>query len=156
MINIVLIINENPIKELDTYQSADNTEYSGARELLIDEKYLNNYKNSIVIKILKYFKSTDKVLEYGAGVGTLAQNWETETGIKPECLEIDNNLRSILINRGFKCYDKPESVTKTYDGIYTSNVLEHIENDDETLKQIHTMLKPGCNLAIYVPAFMCL
>ena len=50
-------MNENPIKELDTYQSADNTEYSGARELLIDEKYLNNYKNSIVIKILKYFKS---------------------------------------------------------------------------------------------------
>ena len=149
-------MNENPIKELDTYQSADNTEYSGSRELLIDEKYLNNYKNSIVIKILKYFKNADKVLEYGAGVGTLAQNWETKTGIKPECLEIDNSLRNILIDRGFKCYDKPESVTKTYDGIYTSNVLEHIEDDIETLRKIHTMLKPGCNLVIYVPAFMCL
>ena len=149
-------MNENPIKELDTYQSADNTEYSGARELLIDEKYLNNYKNSIVIKISKYFKSADKILEYGAGVGTLAQNWEAKTGIKPECLEIDNSLRTILVNRGFKCHDKPASVTKTYDGIYTSNVLEHIEDDIETLRKIHTMLKPGCNLVIYVPAFMCL
>ena len=147
-------MKENTIKELDTYQSADNTEYSGSRELLIDEKYLNNYKNSIVIKILKYFKSADKVLEYGAGVGTLAQNWEVKTGIKPECLEIDNSLRTMLVDRGFKCHDKPESVTKTYDGIYTSNVLEHIEDDVETLRTIHGMLKPGCNLVIYVPAFM--
>ena len=46
-------MKENTIKELDTYQSAGNTKYSGTRELLIDEKYLNNYKNSIVIKILK-------------------------------------------------------------------------------------------------------
>ena len=60
-------MSENPIKELDTYQSADNTEYSGTRELLIDEKYLNNYKNSIVIKILKYFKSADKVLDMVRG-----------------------------------------------------------------------------------------
>jgi 2-polyprenyl-3-methyl-5-hydroxy-6-metoxy-1,4-benzoquinol methylase len=89
-------------------------------------------------------------------VGTLAQNWEVKTGIKPECLEIDNSLRTMLVDRGFKCHDKPESVTKTYDGIYTSNVLEHIEDDVETLRKIHGMLKPGCNLVIYVPAFMCL
>jgi 2-polyprenyl-3-methyl-5-hydroxy-6-metoxy-1,4-benzoquinol methylase len=149
-------MNEETIKELNKYQSSDNLDYSGTKELLIDEQYLNNYKNSIVIKILKHFKSTDKVLEYGAGVGTLARNWELKTGIKPDCIEIDSTLRSMLINRGFKCYDKPESVMKFYDGIYTSNVLEHIENDEEALKKIHAMLKPDCNLVIYVPAFMCL
>ena len=149
-------MNENTIKELDTYQSPNNLDYSGTKELLIDEKYLNNYKNSIVMNILKYFKSSDKVLEYGAGVGTLARNWEVKTGIKPECLEIDSSLRSMLVDRGFRCYDKPESVTKTYDGIYTSNVLEHIEDDAETLRKIHGMLKPGRNLVIYVPALMCL
>ena len=149
-------MRKNTLKERDTYQSPCNPEYSGARELVIDEKYLNNYKNSIVIKILKYFKNADKVLEYGAGVGTLAQNWEVKTGIKPECLEIDNSLRTMLVDRGFKCHDKPESVTKTYDGIYTSNVLEHVEDDIEVLRKTHTMLKPGCNLVVYVPAFMCL
>jgi SAM-dependent methyltransferase len=149
-------MNEETIKEHNKYQSSDNLNYFGTKELLIDEKYLNNYKNSIVIKILKYFKSTDKVIEYGAGVGTLARNWELKTGIKPDCIEIDSTLRSILISRGFKCYDKPESVMKFYDGIYTSNVLEHIDNDEEALKKIHTMLKPDCNLVIYVPAFMCL
>ena len=148
---------QKPIqKKLNTYQSAYNTTYSGALELLIDEKYLNNYKNSIVIKILKYFKSTDKVLEYGAGAGTLVHNWEVKTGIKPECLEIDNGLRKILIDRGFKCYDKAESITKTYDGIYTANVLEHIEDDVEALKKIHAMLKPDSIFVVYVPAFMCL
>ena len=105
-------MNENTIKELDTYQSPNNLDYSGTKELLIDEKYLNNYKNSIVMNILKYFKSADKVLKYGAGVGTLAQNWEVKTGIKPECLEIDNSLRTMLVDRGFICHDKPESVTK--------------------------------------------
>ena len=149
-------MNEETIKKRNKYQSADNLNYSGIKELLTDERYLNNYKNSIVIKILKYFKSDSKVLEYGAGVGTLARNWELKTGIKPECLEIDSNLRSILISRGFKCYDKPESVIKFYDGIYTSNVLEHIENDEEALKKIHALLKPNSNLVIYVPAFMCL
>ena len=149
-------MRKNTLKERDTYQSPCNPEYSGARELVIDEKYLNNYKNSIVIKILKYLRSADKVLEFGAGVGTLAQNWEIKTGTKPECLEIDNSLRNILIDRGFKCYDKPGSITKTYSGIYTSNVLEHIDDDVEALRNIHAMLKPSCNLVIYVPAFMCL
>ena len=76
--------------------------------------------------------------------------------MKPECLEIDDSLRNILINRGFKCYDKPGSITKTYSGIYTSNVLEHIDDDVEALRNIHAMLKPGGHLVIYVPAFMCL
>jgi len=115
-------MNKNTLNVRGTYQSLCNPEYSGSKELLIDEKFLNNYKNSIVIKILKYLRNTDKVLEFGAGVGTLAQNWEIKTGVKPECLEIDDSLRNILINRGFKCYDKPGSITKTYSGIYTSNV----------------------------------
>ena len=149
-------MNKNILNERGTYQSLCNPEYSGSKELLIDEKFLNNYKNSIVIKILKYLRNTDKVLEFGAGVGTLAQNWEIKTGVKPECLEIDDSLRNILINRGFKCYDKPGSITKTYSGIYTSNVLEHIDDDVEALRNIHAMLKPGGHLVIYVPAFMCL
>lgn len=33
------------------------------------------------------------------------------------------------------------------------NVLEHIENDGEALRQIHERLKPGACLAIWVPAF---
>jgi SAM-dependent methyltransferase len=33
------------------------------------------------------------------------------------------------------------------------NVLEHIEDDDEALRQIHDRLQPGACLALWVPAF---
>ncbi|CAN5595398.1 hypothetical protein BH10ACT2_BH10ACT2_00430 [soil metagenome] len=33
------------------------------------------------------------------------------------------------------------------------NVLEHIEDDGETLRQIHERLQPGAHLVIWVPAF---
>ena len=36
--------------------------------------------------------------------------------------------------------------------VYTSNVLEHIEDDLSVLKEIKEKIKPGGALAIYVPA----
>jgi hypothetical protein len=42
------------------------------------------------------------------------------------------------------------------DGVYTSNVLEHIEDDVHTLQQIRSVMKPQSNLVVYVPAFQCL
>jgi predicted SAM-dependent methyltransferase len=76
--------------------------------------------------------------------------------VKPECLEIDRNLRQILVERGFHRYEQLASIQKTFDAIYTSNVLEHIEDDVEVLKQLHSKLKQDGIIAIYVPAFMCL
>jgi SAM-dependent methyltransferase len=39
------------------------------------------------------------------------------------------------------------------DFIYTSNVLEHIEYDEDILRNLATKLKTGGTIAIYVPAF---
>ena len=40
------------------------------------------------------------------------------------------------------------------DGIYTSSVLEHIENDNEVIQQLQSKLKDKSYLLVYVPAFM--
>ena len=137
-------------------QTEDRTDYSGVRELWANEKFLINYNHDIVSKVSRHFAGSSDVLEFGAGIGTLSQLWLSKTGVRPECLEIDESLQKIIADRGFHCYGSLDAIAKAYDGIYTSNVLEHIEDDAATLKKLHRLLKPGGILAVYVPAFMLL
>jgi SAM-dependent methyltransferase len=130
--------------------------YTGTEELWANEKHLRQYNIDIVNKLAHHFNDARDVLEFGSGIGTLALLWHEINGIKPECLEVDKTLRREVTQRGFHCYDSVAAITKSFDGIYTSNVLEHIEDDVATLKQLHTMLNPGACLSIYVPAFNCL
>ena len=130
-------------------------DYSGVEELLIIEKYLKNYNHDLILKLSEFLKNKE-VLEFGAGIGTLAQIWKSQTGISPECLEIDHNLCDVVTRRGFKCYSNLDAITKKYDGIYTSSVLEHIEDDIAALKNLNSLLNKDAIISIYVPAFMLL
>ena len=112
-----------------------------------------NYNQDLISKLTKTQKNSKDVLEFGAGIGTLANLWEQSTGTKPECLEIDPKQRLIIEERGFRCYNCLNSIEKKFDVIYTSNVLEHIEDDLLTLKQLNSKIKNGGSLIIYVPAF---
>ena len=137
-------------------QNSTNKEYPGTAELKAVENFLNNYNRHLIKKLTKYQKNSTNVLEFGAGIGTLADLWELETGIQPYCLEIDPNLQSIIESRGFHCYRSLDLVEKKFDLIYSSNVLEHIEDDQMALNQINSKLKEGGSLVIYVPAFQIL
>jgi len=135
-------------------QTEQKTDYSGVRDLWANERFLANYNLDLVSKLSRHLAHAPDVLEFGAGIGTLSQLWLSRTGVKPECLEIDDGLRRIIVERGFRCHASIDAVAKTYDGIFTSNVLEHIEDDVAILKRLHRLLKPGGILAVYVPAFM--
>jgi len=137
-------------------QTEHKTGYSGVREIWANEKVLVNYNRDVVAKLSRHLTGSSEVLEFGAGIGTLSQLWLTTTGVRPECLEIDESLRRVVSDRGFCCYESLDAIAKAYDGIYTSNVLEHIEDDVAVLKRLHRLLKPAGILAIYVPAFMLL
>ena len=137
-------------------QNSTNNKFSATAELKAGEKSLTNYNRHLIKKLTKLNKSSTNVLEFGAGLGTLAALWELETGIQPHCLEIDPNLQSIIERRGFHCYESLDSVKKKFDLIYSSNVLEHIEDDQLALKQINSKLNEDGALIIYVPAFQIL
>ena len=137
-------------------QNEQNTEYAGIQELWASEKFLQGYNVNIITKLAKFSNKASEVLEFGAGLGTLASIWRSKYFTKPECLEIDSSLRGILVDRGFVCYKSIDEIKKSYDIIYSSNVLEHIENDLEVLKKIHSQIKENGYLALYLPAFMCL
>ena len=127
-----------------------------AWDLMNTERSLLVYNSSIAKKIAKNFPDKGNLLEFGAGIGTLATLFKTIKGLKPKCLEIDSNLKRVLVGRGFECYDNVQQIDELFDGVYTSNVLEHINNDVHALKQIRSIMKPQSNLVIYVPAFKCL
>lgn len=137
-------------------QSDEKTDYAGIDELWANENCLSSYNLDIVKKLSKFSNENSEVLEFGAGLGTLSKIWHAQKIIKPECLEIDSSLRKILLDRGFICYKSLDEINKTYDIVYTSNVLEHIQDDISVLKKLNTKIKVNGFLAIYVPAFMCL
>ncbi len=122
-------------------------------ELLSIENNLRGYNADIVSKMARHFQGRRSVLEFGAGIGTLAIEWEKQTNVKPECVEIDLNRRQIIRDRGFKCYSAISEIAKRFEGIYLSNVLEHVEDDLGVLKELTGVMSDGAVLAVYVPAF---
>jgi SAM-dependent methyltransferase len=140
-------------------QTPNNSNYAalGKENLWLIETSLPNY-NKHIIKTLSYqSQRNDEVLDFGAGVGTLAKIWASVTGGKtPDCLEIDPEYAAILKGQGFNTYQSIKEIDKKYDRIYSSNVLEHIENDQQAIIDLYSLLKPGGYLSIYVPALMML
>jgi SAM-dependent methyltransferase len=104
-----------------------------------------------------------RVVEHGAGTGALSlallQAGARElvvTEPTPNLLEI---LRRKLSNRseveifaGTLEDFLAHSGARTVDGIVSSNVLEHIEDDAGCLRAMWTLLRPGGTLGLYVPA----
>ncbi|MBU6140863.1 MAG: hypothetical protein KGP29_04845 [Proteobacteria bacterium] len=87
------------------------SDYGGIKELLLIEKYLKNYNRDLVSKLAEFLKNKE-VLEFGVGIGTLAEIWKLQNGISPECLEIDRSLCDLVIQRGFKCYTSLDEVAR--------------------------------------------
>ena len=122
-------------------------------------RVLHNYYSNIVTLITGDSKTNEidmsntRVLEFRAGTGFLSELMQEKFQISVECLEIDESLLKILQGKGFKTYSNLSSLSERYDLIFSSNVLEHIENDVEVLIALKKNLAPSGNLVTYVPAF---
>jgi SAM-dependent methyltransferase len=137
-------------------QSIGSPNFAAKQELLDAERFLINYNSSLVRRISAYLDTKTKILEFGAGIGNLANLWFLHNEVRPECVEIDNSFREALKARGFVTYASIDSTQKKYEAIYTSNVLEHIDDDEGSIQGLYECLDPGGVLIVYVPAFMLL
>ena len=148
-------------------QDDGHSEYFGKSELLVSENSLASYNQFIIKEFIKFSKLdrssskngngiTFRTLDFGAGYGTLALIWRELTGQKVECLEIDTEQLREIEARGFIGWNSIDLVENRFKFIYSSNVLEHIENDQECLNELVTLLEHGGRIGIYVPAFMVL
>ena len=142
--------------------NSKDANYSGIRELADAEQGLRNYYENIVNRVLEGKVATiskgnkTKILEFGAGTGFLAEIILEKTGIKADCVEIDPELIQIIRDKGFNCFENIAQIQEKYDLIYSSNVMEHIENDAHAFKTLRTITAENGCISVYVPAFMVL
>ena len=138
-------------------QNESNPDYKGNQILSEIDANLVNYSNHIVELFFKSASSlgvaSSTVLDFGAGQGTLAELWREKTGVSPECAELDPELLSVLQAKGFLAHQFMADIPSSFNFIYSSNVLEHIELDVEALRNLASKLNDGGLFAIYVPAF---
>ncbi|MCI0360763.1 MAG: class I SAM-dependent methyltransferase [Planctomycetaceae bacterium] len=95
----------------------------------------------------------DVVLDHGAGTGTFAKRISAH-GYCVECLEPDERMAASIRQMGFTCGSSPSVYSSgSFTGVYSLNVLEHIEDDVAELYELHRLLRPHGKLVLFVPAF---
>jgi SAM-dependent methyltransferase len=131
---------------------SSNFVYSGLSELEETERNLIGFNTFIVKTFLQHSNYSKNVLDFGAGIGTLSSIWRKfNQDSMVTCLELDKKQLQILRDRKFKTLTSLNS-SNSFEYIFTSNVLEHIENDGEALNQIYRSLINNGRLGIFVPA----
>jgi SAM-dependent methyltransferase len=112
-----------------------------------------NYNRFLVNEVLSHRENAATVLDFGAGIGTFAEAVRDNTEADITCVELEPVHLARLQAAGFKAVAGLDPVPDgTIDYVYTLNVLEHIEDDVEALRQIRRVLRPDGRLYIYVPA----
>jgi 16S rRNA A1518/A1519 N6-dimethyltransferase RsmA/KsgA/DIM1 with predicted DNA glycosylase/AP lyase activity len=132
--------------------------YQGTSTLEVLEG-ANNYNAWIAEHISKHVSAP--LLEVGAGIGNISKYLLTK---KPFCIsEIDPRFIAILKKK----FGRHRSVTiktldvtkrpiknmqKKFASVVAVNMLEHIKDDKQALKNIRQMLKKNGNLVLLIPA----
>ena len=136
-------------------QSQLNPSYNGTEELITIE-IMKNYNRAIVSDAFKNNLKIDKIIDFGAGIGTLSEIIRKSYKKEPICIEIDDNNINFLRKRKFNYLKNIKEVSESVDLIFSSNVLEHIKNDQETLIEMRKYLNEKGILYLYLPANMIL
>lgn len=124
--------------------------YSG-RDNLIAMRAAKRY-NAAIVEIVEQAICGPRVIDFGAGEGLFA-DLIGRRHPPPLCVESDKCLRDELATRGFAVADTLAALpTGEFDFAYTLNVLEHIEDDRQVLRDLRRCLRPGGCLFVFVPA----
>ena len=112
-----------------------------------------------------------KILEIGSGIGNISQYFIKEkyditlSDIRDNYCDIlkdkfkatENNIEVINIDLVDKEFDtKYKNYIGTFDTVFALNVVEHIEDDNLSLKNIYKLLKKEGHVVILVPAYQAL
>lgn len=102
-----------------------------------------------------------EILEIGSGTGAnldLLAEFGSVTGIEmsEEAITLaasrTQGMMKVTLRQGM-CPQDIEKIGKEFDLICLFDVLEHIDEDSETLRQLVQILKPGGKLLLTVPAY---
>ena len=134
----------------NTDQAQDGVRYAGTPELRQIEA-LRNY-NRFICRLFRRQYEGGVIVDFGAGIGTLADQMSDLGDIV--CIEIEPEHSEALRAKGYEVLSSVELLKdETVSFVYSSNVLEHLDDDLGALRAIHRKMRPGGRLALFVPAF---
>ena len=136
-------------------QDQQNIIYTGLNELL-NLEYMQNYNQSIVIDANNCHINAESIVDFGAGIGTLSEIFRNKFNKDTICIEIDETNINYLKQRNFIFLNNIENLKESVDLVFSSNVLEHIEDDYAILTLIRKKLKNNGRIFLYLPAKMIL
>lgn len=126
--------------------------YTGAENLEVMKEAVN-YNRMLIDVVKRHARRGERVLDFGAGVGTFALPMQRD-GYAVECVELDDAQRATLAAQGLTVHRTLEGIRDgSVDFVYTLNVLEHIDDDVGALRDIGRTLRDDGRLLVYVPAF---
>lgn len=134
--------------------------YAEKHHQLEDTHWFLRGRRALIQRLLKDFNRKAKILEVGCSTGALVRDLGNSGYL--DVTGIDINLDAILDakKRGLTKVEQidPKSPLPfndhTFDLVISSDVLEHIYDEQVALTEWHRVLKPGGELFILVPAFM--
>jgi len=106
--------------------------------------------------ITRYLSPQSRILEVGCGTGYVSR-YLKKMGYRVECADLFFDALQFCKRRNagdlyYQCNLSERLFIEEFDGICAFDVLEHIDDDDAVLKNVHVALKPGGTLFITVPA----
>jgi SAM-dependent methyltransferase len=112
------------------------------------------YNRFLIETLADWGRGAGPLLDFGAGNGRFCVALQ-ERGHAMHAVEPDAPLRARIAERGVDARESLDGFEPgaRFDGIYTVNVLEHIEDDTGLLRAFYERLRPGGRLLVYVPAF---
>ena len=135
--------------------------YPGHKNLITTEDNLlkyNNYISQLIVNKIKshmYLNSHIRILDFGAGIGTISYLVAQKLKVSIDCFELDSYQKEIISKKSN--LNLVNSIKKNYyDVIFSSNVLEHIEDDKKQVDTLSKSIKANGILITYLPAFNCL
>jgi len=132
--------------------------YQGISTLEVLEE-AKNYNQWIAGQIRSHVSSP--ALEIGAGTGNLSKHFittkqlyitDTDQGLVDYLKKLFANVKAVRIKKLDVTQVPSKQLISYFSTVYAINVLEHIEDDKQALKNIHTLLNKKGKLLLLVPA----
>ena len=145
------------MRKITVKQNENYPDYSGKQQIIDTEIGMPTYSESIVKKIYKGLDlknkeiNSYKIIDFGAGTGYLAEIFSKKYDLKPIAVEIDPVLQKMIKKREILCVGNIGRIKGKVQYIYSSNVLEHIEDVDLTISELNRVLKKNGKIFVTTP-----
>ncbi len=104
--------------------------------------------------LVQKYCASGPVLEVGPGHGLFMEELQ-RSGIRAVGLEASKQMATSLRDRGFEVHqgyiDDPPPGTEKFQGVFMSNVFEHLGNHDHALRSLASMLQPNGRIITLQP-----